>query len=73
MNAAASKPIKDGKQRPVVDINVGLSERPPWFCRYILYAIHFLASTIVTSDIQITEKMLFEMLYYVLKIYKRET
>ncbi|KEH32471.1 putative transcription factor C2H2 family [Medicago truncatula] len=32
LNAAASKPIKDGKQRPVVDINVGLSERPPWFC-----------------------------------------
>jgi len=54
LNAAAAKPVKDGKQRPVVDINVGLSERPPWFCRYILYVIHFLASTVVTSDIQIT-------------------
>lgn len=26
------KPISDTKQRPEVDINVGLSERPPWFC-----------------------------------------
>ncbi|XP_045813016.1 UBP1-associated proteins 1C [Trifolium pratense] len=32
LNAAAAKPVKDGKQRPVVDTNVGLSQRPPWFC-----------------------------------------
>lgn len=32
LNAAAAKPVKDGKQRLVVDINVGLAERPPWFC-----------------------------------------
>ncbi|RDY08563.1 UBP1-associated proteins 1C [Mucuna pruriens] len=32
LNAATAKPSKDNKQRPEVDINVGLSERPPWFC-----------------------------------------
>ncbi|KAL1335541.1 hypothetical protein HN51_064399 [Arachis hypogaea] len=32
-NGAPAKPNKDGnKQKPDVDINVGLSERPPWFC-----------------------------------------
>ncbi|XP_015973796.1 UBP1-associated proteins 1C [Arachis duranensis] len=32
-NGAPAKPNKDGnKQKPEVDINVGLSERPPWFC-----------------------------------------
>ncbi|GAU41932.1 hypothetical protein TSUD_139180 [Trifolium subterraneum] len=33
LNAAASKPVKEGKQRSVVDTNVGLSQRPLWFCR----------------------------------------
>ncbi|KAL1563353.1 UBP1-associated proteins 1C [Salvia divinorum] len=32
-NGMNTKPKKDAKQRPDVDINVGLSERPPWFCR----------------------------------------
>ncbi|KAK7329662.1 hypothetical protein VNO77_23835 [Canavalia gladiata] len=32
LNVATTKPSKDSKQRPEVDINVGLSERPPWFC-----------------------------------------
>ncbi|XP_057421823.1 UBP1-associated proteins 1C [Lotus japonicus] len=32
VNNAAAKPNKDSKQKPEVDINVGLSERPPWFC-----------------------------------------
>ncbi|KAK7291820.1 hypothetical protein RIF29_07269 [Crotalaria pallida] len=27
-----SKPNKDNKEKPEVDINVGLSQRPPWFC-----------------------------------------
>lgn len=36
-NVATAKPNKDSKQRPEVDINVGLSDRPPWFCRYITY------------------------------------
>lgn len=27
-----TKPKTDAKQKPEVDINVGLSERPPWFC-----------------------------------------
>ncbi|KAG6424135.1 hypothetical protein SASPL_114548 [Salvia splendens] len=31
-NGMNTKPKKDAKQRPEVDINVGLSERPPWFC-----------------------------------------
>ncbi|KAG4929580.1 hypothetical protein AAZX31_17G050800 [Glycine max] len=31
-NVATAKPNKDSKQRPEVDINVGLSDRPPWFC-----------------------------------------
>ncbi|MED6186015.1 hypothetical protein PIB30_062643 [Stylosanthes scabra] len=32
-NGTPAKPNKDGnKQKPEVDINVGLSERPPWFC-----------------------------------------
>ncbi|CAL5199208.1 unnamed protein product [Lathyrus oleraceus] len=32
LNGSAAKPGKDKKQRPEVDINVGLSNRPPWFC-----------------------------------------
>ncbi|XP_061361741.1 UBP1-associated proteins 1C [Gastrolobium bilobum] len=32
LNVSTAKPNKDSKQRPEVDINVGLSERPPWFC-----------------------------------------
>lgn len=35
MNGVTAKPNKDGKQQPDIDINVGLSERPPWFCRYV--------------------------------------
>ncbi|KAL3830010.1 hypothetical protein ACJIZ3_018812 [Penstemon smallii] len=27
-----AKPKNDSKQKPEVDINVGLSDRPPWFC-----------------------------------------
>lgn len=32
LNVATAKPNKEGNQKPEVDINVGLSERPPWFC-----------------------------------------
>uniref|UniRef100_M1B3V4 Cell growth-regulating nucleolar protein n=1 Tax=Solanum tuberosum TaxID=4113 RepID=M1B3V4_SOLTU len=31
-NGAPVKPSRDAKQKPDVDINVGLSDRPPWFC-----------------------------------------
>ncbi|KAL8498046.1 hypothetical protein ACS0TY_021397 [Phlomoides rotata] len=31
-NGTNTKPKNDTKQKPEVDINVGLSERPPWFC-----------------------------------------
>ncbi|KAJ4851164.1 hypothetical protein Tsubulata_003254 [Turnera subulata] len=31
-NGANPKSNKDSKQKPDVDINVGLSTRPPWFC-----------------------------------------
>lgn len=31
-NGAPAKPSSDSKQKPDVDINVGLSDRPPWFC-----------------------------------------
>ncbi|KAG5243492.1 UBP1-associated protein 1C [Salix suchowensis] len=31
-NGATPKSNKDAKQKPDVDINVGLTERPPWFC-----------------------------------------
>ncbi|XP_041005493.1 UBP1-associated proteins 1C [Juglans microcarpa x Juglans regia] len=31
-NALTAKPNKNSKQQPDIDINVGLSERPPWFC-----------------------------------------
>ncbi|KAK6151984.1 hypothetical protein DH2020_014619 [Rehmannia glutinosa] len=31
-NGMNTKPKNDTKQKPEVDINVGLSERPPWFC-----------------------------------------
>lgn len=34
LNGTPAKARSDSKQRPEVDINVGLSERPPWFCRY---------------------------------------
>lgn len=36
------KSNKDSKQRPDVDINVGLSERPPWYCRYVLLVLFIL-------------------------------
>ncbi|CAN4084661.1 unnamed protein product [Withania somnifera] len=32
-HGAPAKPSSDSKQKPVVDINVGLSDHPPWFCR----------------------------------------
>lgn len=32
-NGTPTKPSSDSKQKPDVDINVGLSDRPPWFCR----------------------------------------
>lgn len=32
LNVTAAKPNNDNKQKPEVDIHVGLSERPPWFC-----------------------------------------
>ncbi|XP_027330024.1 UBP1-associated proteins 1C [Abrus precatorius] len=32
LNVATAKPNQDNKQRAEVDINVGLSEHPPWFC-----------------------------------------
>ncbi|XP_021902068.1 UBP1-associated proteins 1C isoform X1 [Carica papaya] len=32
LNGTTAKPNKDSKQHPDFDINVGLSERPPWFC-----------------------------------------
>ncbi|XP_057768211.1 UBP1-associated proteins 1C [Salvia miltiorrhiza] len=32
VNGMNTKPKKDAKLKPEVDINVGLSERPPWFC-----------------------------------------
>ncbi|KAK3016838.1 hypothetical protein RJ639_006377, partial [Escallonia herrerae] len=31
-NGTTPKPKSDTKQKPEVDINVGLSERPPWYC-----------------------------------------
>ncbi|MCE5166907.1 hypothetical protein HAX54_029308, partial [Datura stramonium] len=31
-NGTPAKPSSDSKQKPDVDINVGLSDRPPWFC-----------------------------------------
>lgn len=36
-NGSSAKPSKDSKKQVDFDINVGLSERPPWFCRYVLY------------------------------------
>ncbi|KAL6316579.1 hypothetical protein AAG906_018834 [Vitis piasezkii] len=32
LNGTPAKAKSDSKQRPEVDITVGLSERPPWFC-----------------------------------------
>ncbi|KAL6519196.1 hypothetical protein OROGR_018516 [Orobanche gracilis] len=34
-NGTNIKTRNDTKQKPEVDINVGLSERPPWFCRIL--------------------------------------
>ncbi|KAI8553412.1 hypothetical protein RHMOL_Rhmol05G0013800 [Rhododendron molle] len=31
-NGMAAKPKNEAKQKPDFDVNVGLSERPPWFC-----------------------------------------
>lgn len=33
-NGTPAKPNKDAKQQPDFDITVGLTKRPPWFCRY---------------------------------------
>ncbi|KAK2973713.1 hypothetical protein RJ640_021544 [Escallonia rubra] len=46
-NGTTPKPKSDTKQKPEVDINVGLSERPPWYCRYGLWAS--LCNTSATS------------------------
>ncbi|KAJ0089740.1 hypothetical protein Patl1_13525 [Pistacia atlantica] len=35
-NGTTPKSNKDSKQKPELDINVGLSEQPPWFCRTTL-------------------------------------
>lgn len=34
-NGTPAKASSDSKQKPDVDINVGLSDRPPWFCRSV--------------------------------------
>ncbi|KAK1424226.1 hypothetical protein QVD17_19547 [Tagetes erecta] len=34
-NGTPGKPNSSSKSKPEVDINVGLSERPPWFCRFV--------------------------------------
>ncbi|XP_022730428.1 UBP1-associated proteins 1C-like [Durio zibethinus] len=31
-NGSNAKPSKQSKEKPDIDINVGLSQRPPWFC-----------------------------------------
>ncbi|KAL6974573.1 hypothetical protein U1Q18_028757 [Sarracenia purpurea var. burkii] len=31
-NSTTAKPNNDAKQKPDIDVNVGLSECPPWFC-----------------------------------------
>ncbi|MBA0622288.1 hypothetical protein Godav_007845, partial [Gossypium davidsonii] len=31
-NGSNAKPNKQTKEKPDIDINVGLSQRPPWFC-----------------------------------------
>lgn len=31
-NGTAATPKNEAKQKPEIDVNVGLSERPPWFC-----------------------------------------
>lgn len=38
LNGGGAKPNKDSKQQADFDITVGLSERPPWFCRYIHFS-----------------------------------
>ena len=53
-NVTPGKPNKDGnKQKPEVDINVGLSERPPWFCRYILYWKYLLILILLQSLVSV--------------------
>lgn len=34
-NGPTAKANKGSKQQTDIDINVGLSERPPWFCRCV--------------------------------------
>lgn len=41
-NGTTPKSNKDSKQKPEVDINVGLSEQPPWFCRYVFFSLIYL-------------------------------
>lgn len=42
-NALTARPNKNSKQQPDIDINVGLSERPPWFCRFVYIFMTFLS------------------------------
>lgn len=35
LNEVNAKPKNDSKPKPDFDVNVGLSERSPWFCRYV--------------------------------------
>lgn len=49
LNGGGAKPNKDSKQQADFDITVGLSERPPWFCRYI----HFSNGCIVMCPVKI--------------------
>ena len=41
-NGPTAKANKGSKQQTDIDINVGLSERPPWFCRCVyIFLIYY--------------------------------
>jgi hypothetical protein len=48
-NGPTAKSNKDSKQQTDIDINVGLSERPPWFCRCV-YIFFYLIILIYEHD-----------------------
>lgn len=43
-NGTTAKPNSESKPKPDIDINVGLSERAPWFCRCVCITISYFFS-----------------------------
>ena len=66
LNVTTAKSNKDAKKQPDVDITVGLSERPPWFCRYVVLGA--LSDTRIMSELYYRVYINGDALFNVLKV-----